>query len=221
MKIFKHQLWHVISLVVLLAGVYFLTIKDVSILYGSFWGIKTSNWFVLAIMCPILHQVYVLIIWRLELYYNSISKAFGAKGFQLYKAGFAFLFMSRLLSIILLAIANAYTLSLNPILSYLIAGLLLIPAVYLFYSVRKYFGVDRAFGIDHFQPNIFKNTPFVKKGILKYSSNSMYIFGFFILYIPAFLAFSKAALVAALFNHIYIWVHYYFTELADIKVIYK
>jgi len=48
----------------------------------------------------------------------------------------------------------------------------------------------------------------------------MYIFGFFILWIPGLLLLSKAALLVALFNHIYIWVHYYFTELPDIKVIY-
>jgi len=31
---------------------------------------------------------------------------------------------------------------------------------------------------------------------------------------------SEAALVAALFNHLYIWVHFYFTELPDMKFIY-
>jgi hypothetical protein len=31
---------------------------------------------------------------------------------------------------------------------------------------------------------------------------------------------SQAALLAALFNHLYIWVHYYSTELPDIRHIY-
>jgi hypothetical protein len=48
----------------------------------------------------------------------------------------------------------------------------------------------------------------------------MYIYGIMILYIPALLLFSKAALVVALFNHIYIWVHYYTTEIPDMKKIY-
>ncbi len=49
----------------------------------------------------------------------------------------------------------------------------------------------------------------------------MYIYGFLILWIPGILLQSKAAPFIALFNHLYIWVHYYFTELPDIKMIYK
>jgi len=48
----------------------------------------------------------------------------------------------------------------------------------------------------------------------------MYVFGFLVLWIPGFVMFSKAALLVALFNQIYIWVHYYFTELPDINFIY-
>jgi len=157
----------------------------------------------------------------LELFYNSISKVFGENGFLFFKIGFAILFVSRLLTIILLAISNANTLQINHIFAYAIASLLFFPCVYLFYSVKKYFGIDRAFGNDHFYPNELKNEPFVKKGIFKYTSNSMYVFGFLILYIPGLLLLSKAALLVAVFNHIYIWVHYYFTELPDIKVIYE
>ena len=58
------------------------------------------------------------------------------------------------------------------------------------------------------------------KGIFKFTNNGMYYFGFLVLYIPALLLFSKAALLAALFNHLYIWAHYFCTEKPDIKVIY-
>lgn len=81
--------------------------------------------------------------------------------------------------------------------------------------------MNRAFGLDHFKPEEFKNKSFVKKGIFKYTSNGMYIYGFLILYTPGLILLSKAALLAALFNHLYIWVHYYFTELPDIKLIYQ
>jgi len=208
-------------LLVLLAGIYLYADKDASLLKGELWGMSTSTWFLLAILSPIIHQIYVLVCWRLELFYNSISKVFGTRGFKLYKIGFAILILSRLLTITLLAVSNANTLNMNAVLAYTIAGILFIPAAYLFYSVKKYFGMDRAFGIDHFQPEIFKNTPFIKQGIFKYTDNGMYIFGFFILWIPGLLLLSKAALLVALFNHLYIWVHYYFTELPDIKVIYE
>ena len=220
MKLFKYQHWHFLILLILLVSIYFCVSNDASFLKGRFLDVNTSIWFLLAFLSPIVHQIYVLICWRLELFYNSLSKVFGVNGFKFYKIGFAILILSRLLTIVLLAISNTNTLNINKIFSYVLASLLFIPFVYLFYSVKKYFGSDRAFGLDHFQPEKFKKEPFVKKGIFKYTSNGMYIYGFFILWIPGLLFLSKAALLIALFNHIYIWVHYYFTELPDIKTIY-
>ena len=221
MKLLKYQHWHFLILLVLLTGIYFCVHNDASLLKGEFLGVQTSKFFLFAILSPIIHQVYVLVCWRLELFYNSISKIFGSNGFKFYKIGFAILIFSRLLTIIILAISNSNTLNVNAIFTYTLASILLIPSVYLIYSVKKYFGIDRAFGIDHFQPKRFQNMVFVKKGIFKYTSNGMYMYGFFILWIPGLLLLSKTALLVAFFNHIYIWVHYYFTELPDIKVIYK
>ena len=125
-----------------------------------------------------------------------------------------------MITIIILAVSNEGTLYINPILSYSIAIILLVPSLYLFYSVFKYFGMDRAFGIDHFDMKKARKWKMVDKGIFRYSSNAMYTYGFLILWIPGFLFMSKAALLAALFNHVYIWVHFYFTELPDMKFIY-
>ncbi len=223
MKIFKHQLWHLVTLLILLAIISFFVDKDgTELLEGSFWGIETSTWLLIAILSPIVHQIYVVVCWRLELYYQSISKLFGMKlGFKLYKVGFALLIFSRLVTIILLAISNKDTLHIYPYVSYALAVLFVLPVVYLFYSVLKYFGADRAFGIDHFEPKKAKKFKMVKEGIFKYTSNGMYEYGFLILWIPALIFLSKAALLLALFNHIYIWIHYYFTELPDMKVIYE
>jgi hypothetical protein len=102
----------------------------------------------------------------------------------------------------------------------ILAGLIAIPAVYLFYSVKRYFGFKRAFGIDHFDTS-YQTRPFVKEGIFRYTGNGMYTFGFFLLWIPGLWYASIAALWVALFNHLYIWVHYYSTELPDIKRIYQ
>jgi len=84
--------------------------------------------------------------------------------------------------------------------------------------VKRYFTFERAYGIDHFDKNY--NVPYVKQGIFRFTNNGMYVFGLLILYIPALLLFSKVALVVALFNHLYIWVHYYATEKPDMKQIY-
>ncbi|NNK75679.1 MAG: hypothetical protein HKP42_06405 [Maribacter sp.] len=221
MKLFKHQHWHFLILLVLLALLYNYVCADAAILKGELWGLSTLTWFVIALLSPIVHQFYVLLCWRYELHYKSISKRYGEKGFKLYKVGFAILILSRPITIILLAISNAFTLPIGTLFSYLLSGILLIPAIYLFYSTKKYFGFDRAFGIDHFYPEKFRNAPMVTQGIFKYSANAMYVFGFLILWVPGILLQSKAAVLLAFFNHIYIWVHYYFTERPDMKLIYK
>lgn len=218
--IFKDQVWHLLFLLISLTGINYLTQVDMSYSEGELFGIQTSIWFLFALLSPILHQVYVLICWRVELYYKSISKTFGNYGFLLFKVGFAILILSRPVTICFLAFSNKNTLNIDSVYAYILAFVLFIPACYLFYSVKRYFGIDRAFGIDHFQPELMKNKPFIKGGIFKFTSNGMYIYGFLLLYIPGFLLLSKAALLLAIFNHIYIWVHYYFTELPDIKVIY-
>ena len=84
--------------------------------------------------------------------------------------------------------------------------------------MKKYFTLERAYGIDHFDKNY--NEPYVKGGIFKYTNNGMYIFGLMALYLPGLILLSNTALIVALFQHTYIWVHYYFTERPDMKKIY-
>jgi len=220
MKIFKHQLGHIIFLIGLIVCMYLLVGRDPAFLKGELYGVTTTYWLILGLLSAILHQVYVLIWWRVELYYQGITNLIGENGFTLFKIGFLLLFLFRPVSIILVSISNSRTLILSTALAWLFSTLLFFPSAYLFYSVKKYFGMDRAFGIDHFRPEKFKKEPLVKKGIFKYGSNGMYKFGFLILYIPGLLLQSKAGLAVALFHHLYIWVHYYFTELPDMKVIY-
>lgn len=221
MKILKYQLWHLLSAAVLLAGIYFFVKENSTFLYGELLGLSTSTWLILSLLFPVLHQFYVAVCWRLELRYQSISKTFGTKGFFLYKIGFALLILSRPVLIILLAVSNTNTLQVKPVYAYLFSAVLLIPSAYLGYSVKRYFGIDRAFGEDHFYPEKYRNQSFIKQGIFKYTSNAMYNYGFLALYIPGLLLLSKTAVLAALFNHLFIWAHYYCTELPDIKVIYS
>ena len=221
MAILKNQLWHLLILGAMIALLYYTAKADPSFLKGSVWGISTFLWGLAALLVAVVHQVYVLIAWRSELYYKQLTKLFGTKAFTLFKIGFAILFISRPITIIGLSISNAGTLSLKPSLSYLLSTILTLLWIYLIYSVKRYFGIDRAFGIDHFFPEKYKNVEMVKKGIFQFTSNGMYVFGFLILYVPALLLHSKAALLMALFSHLYIWVHYYFTERPNMKEIYE
>ena len=221
MKIFKHQHWHILILGGLLFTLYAYLDTDPTILGGELWGISTLTWADLAIWMPVIHQCYVLVCWRSELHYQGLSKLFGANGFKIYKTGFAILGLSRPVLIVLLAISGRMTLDIAPIFFYVLSAIFLIPAIYLFYSVKKYFGFDRALGMDHFYPEEYRLKPFVDQGIFKYTRNGMYTFGFFLAWVPGFLLQSKAALSVALFSHLYIWVHYYFTERPDMKIIYR
>ena len=215
---FKKQGWHLLSLVVLLASVAALAHGDV--LTGSLWGFSTQIWLWIAIAVPVIHQILVWLFWRLELYHGLITRWFGNKGFPIYKIVFTIFFAARPILLIFLGLSNYKSLVFNPWLAYGIAAILFFPFAYTMYSVAHYFGMDRAYGIDHFNP-AYRDKPFVKQGMFKYSDNAMYKFGFLILWSIALVFLSKAALIAAAFNHLYIWVHFYFTELPDIRHIYR
>jgi hypothetical protein len=210
---------HLLLLIVLLLAVYFLATRDV--LSGQLWGISTWTWLWIAVTVPVLHQIVVAMLWRAELYHNKMTEWFGDQAFSVFKVIFTVLFVARPVTLILLGISNANTLNLNPAVAYIVAGILFIPFAYTMYSVFHYFGVDRAYGQDHFKPVEYRNKPFVKQGMFKYTENAMYKFGFLILWVIALVFLSKAALLAAAFNHLYIWVHFYFTELPDIEFIYR
>ncbi|MBN2116348.1 MAG: hypothetical protein JW730_07250 [Anaerolineales bacterium] len=214
---FEKQARHYLLLIVLLLGVFFLAKGDV--LSGQLWGISTQIWLWIAVAIPVLHQIAVALLWRAELYHHKMTECFGDKAFSVFKIIFTILFIGRPLTIILLAISNMNTLMLDPTLAYAVALLLFLPFAYAMYSVFHYFGIDRAYGIDHFDPS-YRNKPFVKEGMFKYTDNAMYKFGFLILWAIALVFLSKAALLVAAFSHLYIWVHFYFTELPDINHMY-
>ncbi|MEA2021469.1 MAG: hypothetical protein U9N08_03220, partial [Candidatus Caldatribacteriota bacterium] len=84
-KIFGYQIWHLVSVIILIA----VTQKFISIDYdttnGELWGFSTKTWFWIAIAIPIFHQVYVWIIWRLELYNNTFTSRYGVqRAFKIY-----------------------------------------------------------------------------------------------------------------------------------------
>jgi hypothetical protein len=89
MIFFERQLWHVLLLAGLLAGV--VALLNDTMLAGQFLGVTTKTWLILAIAVPILHQVYVWLVWRTELHYGLITHWFGKNGFIYYAIGFTIL----------------------------------------------------------------------------------------------------------------------------------
>lgn len=218
MTIFKRQGIHVLLLAVLLAGLFFLT-KHGGMQAGALWGVPTPVWFWLAVIMAISHQVYVWFCWRMQLVHSRLTRTMGKYAFPIYAAGFTILGIARVAVVFCLAISNQNTLPLDTLLLKILPLISLVPALYLFYSVKRFFGFKRALGIDHFDPS-YRSVPFVREGIFRFSGNAMYVYGFFLLWVPAFWYASLAAVAIAAFNHIYIWVHYYTTELPDIRYIY-
>ncbi|HEX6269344.1 MAG TPA: methyltransferase [Anaerolineales bacterium] len=214
---FEKQAQHYLLLGILLAGVFFFARGDV--LSGQLWGMATETWLWLAVAVPVLHQISVGLLWRAELYHHKMAEWFGDQAFDIFKIIFTTLFIGRPITLILLGISNMNTLMLDPGIAYVLAVILFVPFAYTMYSVFHYFGIDRAYGADHFDTS-YRSKPFVKQGMFKYTDNAMYKFGFLILWVIALVLLSKAALLVAAFSHLYIWVHFYFTELPDIRHIY-
>lgn len=217
-RIFEKQALHLILLVVLLVGVGWIE-RGEAFQQGSFLGFSTTVWFWWSIAFPIIHQVWVVVCWRLELHHQWLTRNLGDNGFRIYAAGFALLSAGRFLTLIPLAIANEGTVPADRQALVIAAVVIAIPTVYLFYSVSRYFGYRRALGADHFDES-YREMPLVREGIFRFASNSMYTFGFGAVWLPGLLYASQAALLSALFSHLYIWVHYLCTELPDMRRIY-
>lgn len=217
-SIFERQWLHAMGLIVLLAGCWWAA-QWPSVQQGELWGLQAIDWYWIAILTAVLHQVYVWLCWRIELHGKGLTAVLGAAAFPAFAVGFAALGIVRVVTVFVLGYANRDSIALDPLLLKIAAVAALLPALYLFYSVARYFTFPRAFGADHFDPS-FRSMPFVRGGIFRFTSNGMYVFGFLIFWVPALWWGSAGALCAAVFNHLYIWVHYYATERPDMAHIY-
>lgn len=216
--VFEKQVQHLVLLLLLLAGTAWAA-HNMDLSTGSFQGISTSVWFWWSIALPVLHQVWVVICWRLELHRRWLSQNLGEWGFRIYAAGFAFFSAGRIYTMIAVSIADQGSLEVSRTILNGIALAITIPAVYLFYSVARYFGFRRALGADHFDSS-FRDSPFVRRGIFRFTRNGMYTFGMAAFWIPGLVWASRAGLLSAAFTHLFIWVHYFCTELPDMRRIY-
>ena len=216
---FERQWLHALALMALLVGAWFVARSCPCFHRGEFWGISTWTWFWIAVEVPMLHQVFVALFWRAQLHPDLVPRLFGRHGFDVYATLFTILILARPVVITILALSSEGSLVANPTLFKVLAVVVAIPVVFLLYSVARFFGFKRAYGIDHFDPS-YRSQPIVRQGIFRFTSNAMYTFGLMVLYIPALWFASRPAIVAAIFSHVYIWVHYFTTENPDMRRIY-
>ena len=210
---FKNQIWHIGGLILL----FYIGCQIVDFDNNSnvFLGISVKNWFLFSMMTPLIHQSYVWLCWRSELCWKIISRTIG---FKVYVIIFFILAILRLSSIGL-CFADYGSWFTPGWMAWIVAILIFVPFVYTIYSIKKYFGFLRATGKDHFDPS-YKNIPFEKRGIFKWSSNAMYTFAVAVFFGFAISAGSKAMFVFAAYSYIGTWLHYFCTEKEDFKVIY-
>ena len=210
---FKNQIWHIGGLILLFyVGCQIVDFENNS---NVFLGISAKDWFLFSMMTPLIHQSYVWLCWRSELCWKIISRTIG---FKVYVIIFFILAILRLSSIGL-CFADYGSWFTPGWMAWIVAILIFVPFVYTIYSIKKYFGFLRATGKDHFDPS-YKNIPFEKRGIFKWSSNAMYTFAVAVFFGFAISAGSKAMFVFAAYSYIGTWLHYFCTEKEDFKVIY-
>lgn len=216
--VFERQWLHALLLCLLLAALVVFS-DHLALGAGAFWGMETAELFWLAVGVAIGHQLFVWFCWRVALHTRALNHIPAEAGFSVYAGIFAVLGLVRVTTVFMVAVASPGTLPGDPLVLKTLAVLLLMPVVYLFYSVKRYFGFRRAFGMDHFDSR-YRSMPFERRGIFWFSANAMYVFGFLLVWIPALWWGSLAALGLAIFNHLYIWVHYLTIERPDMRWIY-
>ena len=210
---FKHQIWHLGGTIILFyIGAQLVDLKSNT---STFIGISALGWFMIAMSIPIIHQAYVWVCWRSELCWKTISKTIG---FKAYAIIFFILGLSRF-SAIVLCFVDYGSLYKPGILAWVISIIFFIPGIYTMYSVKKYFGFLRAAGADHFDPK-YRDMPFEKRGIFKWSPNAMYVFAIGIPFAFAVATGSQSMFVVATYTYISVWLHYFCTEREDFKIIY-
>ena len=210
---FRHQIWHIGGTIVLFyIGSQFADLKNNT---NTFLGINALCWFMIAMAIPLIHQVYTWVCWRSELCWKSISNSIGFKG---YLVGFFILIISRF-SAVILCFVDYGSLYKPGWLAWTLSIIVFIPGAYTMYSIKKYFGFTRAAGADHFYSK-YRDMPFEKRGIFKWSSNSMYTFGLAIPFAFAIATGSQSMFIVAVYSYISIWLHYFCTEKEEFKIIY-
>jgi len=185
-----------------------------------FLGLSSYNWAVVSIVLAGLHQLVVAIVFRLQLHRNWLTNLFGDRDMGIWAAVFMPLLLARPITLILIGWSDDTAIT-NWRTPEIVVGFALIGvAIWGMHSVLVYFTLPRALGGDHFRESYAK-MEMVREGAFRFTSNAMYGIVFLGLWGIALAYGSWNALVIALFQHAFIWVHMYCTEAPDMRWIYK
>lgn len=215
--LFTGQIPHLLLLAVMVPGV--LMLAESGLRGGAWMGIEDRYWLYLLLAVVVAHQVIVAAIFRLQLVYQVLTRLFGRWDLVVWGVMFVPLLVLRVVTLAGLGLSSAGTVHVPAVVTVPVAVLLVAPAAYTLWSVVRWFGLPRALGADHFRRH-YREMPLVRKGAFRYSPNAMYSYAFLLLWAIAILTRSQAAIAAALFQHAYIWAHWYCTEEPDMRLLY-
>lgn len=215
--IFEGQLQHLGFTILLAAGAGALLVQDSE--SARLFGLSSRYWALLSMGLAILHQWLVAAVFRLELHRNLVSRVFRGRDLQVWTAVFLPLLIARPITLLFTGWAESPPIG-GPWWARLIVGIVFIGiSIWTLHSVLIHFTIRRAVGGDHFRDEIAQ-MPLVTQGAFRWTNNAMYGLAFLGLWGIALLCNSWNALVLALFQHCYIWVHMYCTEKPDMDWIY-
>ncbi|MCP5089140.1 MAG: hypothetical protein GY952_20355 [Rhodobacteraceae bacterium] len=216
--IWEGQLLHLGLIILMVFGAHSLLMPAFS--DPTFLGWDSNDWAMASILLAVVHQVMVAVVFRLQLYTGFMTKLFGANDIKVWGAIFLPLLASRPLTILAAAWLDPYRITNWRGIEVIVGAVLVILAIVTMHSVIKYFTIFRALGADHFRNEVIA-MPTVKQGMFRYTNNAMYGIVFLGLWGIALLFGSWNALIVALFQHCYIWVHMHLTEGPDMRRLYS
>lgn len=197
----------------------FMTAGALSLLADDGPGFGAAEMAALSIWLAVVHQVIVAAVFRLQLHRDLMTRLFGDRDLLVWKAVFLPLLILRPLTILTAGLIDGTPIP-GPWLLWLVLGLAFLAAAgWTLHSVIVHFTIQRAVGGDHFRDSIAA-MPLVREGAFRHMPNAMYGLAFLGLWGIALVCDSRNALVAAAFQHAYIWVHMAFTERPDMDWIY-
>ncbi|MDJ0629862.1 MAG: methyltransferase [Rhodobacter sp.] len=184
-----------------------------------FLGLDAHGWARLSMILALAHQGIVALVFRLQLHRAVLTRVFGRHDMTVWAALFLPLLLARPATVFV-----AGWLDTTPLTGFrwaeVAAGAALIGvAAWVVRAVLMDFTLPRALGGDHFRDEIAA-MPLVRDGPFGVVPNAMYGLAFLGLWGIALMFGSWNALVAAAFQHAYIWVHMHCTEAPDMRWIY-
>lgn len=187
---------------------------------GAMWGLDSAGWARLSIVLAVMHQAIVALVFRLQLYTGFLTRLLGDRALAVWGVVFFPFLLARPVTLLLAGLADGAAITGQRGVEVALGIALLALALYTFYSVGRYFGFARALGGDHFRDDIIA-LPLVREGAFRLTDDAMYRLGFLALWGLALICGSWNALIVALFQHAFIWVHMALIEAPDMDRIYR